>query len=82
MIKALKNYLRKRRLVRLLKREACTAFHMQYWGRAHNLADRLNRVLGKPKEHRLAAYQRFKQSFANDACKWPGKWEFGRYSLT
>lgn len=69
------------RVVRLLKREINTAFYMHYWGRAHNLCDRLNRIQGKEPQGRLAMYQRFKRGFVAD-LHFPGEWEFDKYSLS
>lgn len=77
----IKQWLKYRRVFNLVSRAARNAFHMQQWGRAHNLYDRLDRVLGNPPQFRLRHYLSFKQSLVN-ALGWDGKWPFNPYTLS
>ena len=80
-MKKLKHWLKYRRIIKLVERAARNAFYMQYWGRAHNLYDRLDRVMGNAPQGRLRHYQKFKRMLVADAG-WPVEWQFDPYTLS
>lgn len=82
MIDKIKQWLKYRRVHNMVERAARNAVGMNYWGRAHNLYDRLDRVMGSPPQFRLVNYQFSKRNFV-DYCGGNGNdWAFHPYTLS
>ena len=80
-MKKVKQWLKYRRIVKLVEAATRNAFYMQHWGRVHNLHDRLDRVKGNDPQYHLRYYQQWKIGFVAD-LGFIGLWHFDPYTLT
>lgn len=72
MLARINRWLKFRRVFNLVEHEMGFAVFCCHWGRAENLCDRLDRLAGKPPQHRLRNYQQFKAGFVED-LGYPGQ---------